>query len=202
MHLQRGLAEWARGGAGRPAGQSKKPCLRPQRSGSRTGEREGPFRRARGRFVLPSQIGQQPVAFAPVERRPRQQPASILRRCLLAFEREGAYAYRRTAARQNGVAIGSGWPDLNRRPPAPKAGALTKLRHSPRWAQRSGRIAERGQDKASSSRSSTFSSDSFSEKLSSDTSTLRALLNRLFSPADSPLFWSRRARLRTTSATW
>ena len=25
----------------------------------------------------------------------------------------------------------SGWPDSNRRPPAPKAGALTKLRHSP-----------------------------------------------------------------------
>ena len=25
----------------------------------------------------------------------------------------------------------SGWPDLNRRPPAPKAGALTKLRHTP-----------------------------------------------------------------------
>ena len=26
----------------------------------------------------------------------------------------------------------SGWPDSNRRPPAPKAGALTKLRHIPR----------------------------------------------------------------------
>jgi hypothetical protein len=25
----------------------------------------------------------------------------------------------------------SGWPDSNRRPPAPKAGALTKLRHIP-----------------------------------------------------------------------
>src|SRR5262245_64436473 len=27
--------------------------------------------------------------------------------------------------------LGSGWPDSNRRPPAPKAGALTKLRHIP-----------------------------------------------------------------------
>ena len=30
-----------------------------------------------------------------------------------------------------GPAFGSGWPDSNRRPPAPKAGALTKLRHIP-----------------------------------------------------------------------
>jgi hypothetical protein len=27
--------------------------------------------------------------------------------------------------------VWSGWPDSNRRPPAPKAGALTKLRHIP-----------------------------------------------------------------------
>src|SRR5690606_13359748 len=39
-------------------------------------------------------------------------------------------------------------------------------------------------------------------KLSSDTSTLRAFTNIDFSPADRPLDWSRRARFRTTSATW
>ncbi len=39
-------------------------------------------------------------------------------------------------------------------------------------------------------------------KLSSETSTLRALTNIDFSPAESPLAWSRSDRFRTTSATW
>ena len=39
-------------------------------------------------------------------------------------------------------------------------------------------------------------------KLNSETSTLRALTNIDFSPAESPLAWSRSDRFRTTSATW
>jgi Nitric oxide synthase, oxygenase domain len=51
----------------------------------------------------------------------------------LAF---GARVAWRNSSRCVGQSAGkpvnwSGWPDSNRRPPAPKAGALTKLRHIP-----------------------------------------------------------------------
>ena len=84
----------------------------------------------------------------------------------------------------------SGWPDLNRRPPAPKAGALTKLRYSPNGGNRqvslpSARGGERGPLVVSSGGDgycnvpSTFSmalsSEMSSAKLSSEISTLRAL---------------------------
>src|SRR5439155_6482310 len=59
-----------------------------------------------------------------------------------------------------------------------------------------------GQVSCSSSFLSASSSERFSAKLSSDTSTLRALTSIAFSPADRPFVASRSARFRTTSATW
>ena len=53
-----------------------------------------------------------------------------------------------------------------------------------------------------SRRESASSSETSSAKLSSETSTLRALLSIDFSPAERPFDTSRSARFRTTSATW
>src|SRR5215510_9149472 len=58
------------------------------------------------------------------------------RRQAALADRTSSRIHRRTAAMLARLPAwprptGSGWPDSNRRPPAPKAGALTKLRHIP-----------------------------------------------------------------------